>query len=240
MTSKQIFGIGLILFGLMWLTGCNSIVRGSGNVVTQDFETAGFTQIKVNGSSDVVLIQGDETHVSVQTDDNLIQYASAQVRGNTLYVELEGDNISISPTKLTFFVTVADIDGLAVSGSGDIQAAELTTDNLDITVSGSGDIYVQQLNAHDLSVHISGSGDVVVAGEITEQAVTINGSGQYVSKDLHSDTADVHISGSGEASVWAEEALTVRVSGSGDVSYYGNPQSVSTSGNGSGEITSRN
>jgi hypothetical protein len=54
---------------------------------------------------------------------------------------------------------------------------------------------------------------------------------------LASKVTDIRIGGSGDITVWVIDALDVRIMGSGNVRYYGRP-TVSSSGNGSGDIIS--
>jgi hypothetical protein len=60
-------------------------------------------------------------------------------------------------------VTVPEIDGLSVTGSGDIIArSDIESRILDLVVSGSGDIDLGRLSAERIKAVISGSGDIVI------------------------------------------------------------------------------
>jgi hypothetical protein len=50
----------------------------------------------------------------------------------------------------------------------------------------------------------------------------------------------VRISGSGNASVWANESIEAKISGSGDIDYRGNPNKEITKISGSGSINKVN
>lgn len=57
-------------------------------------------------------------------------------------------------------------------------------------------------------------------------AVAINGSGDVKLQQLESEECFASIAGSGSISCYASGKLTVRVAGSGDIAYRGNPQEI--------------
>jgi hypothetical protein len=67
--------------------------------------------------------------------------------------------------------------------------------------------------------------------------VKTGGSGNYLAGDLETISADISIPGSASITVWASDELNVRVSGSGDIQYYGQPR-IDQSGSGSGNLIS--
>ena len=112
----------------------------------------------------------------------------------------------------------------------------IETTRLDATISGSGDVQIADLSADEVTAKIGGSGEIDLAGHAAAQDVTISGSGKYRAGDLCSESVKVKISGSGDATVCATEDLDSNISGSGSVDYYGRPAVNSSTGSGSGKI----
>jgi len=230
----------LILIVLL-LGACGlKAVRGSGDLVTESRDVRGFDRVVLRGSGEVIITQDGTESLTVETDDNVIEYVTTEVKGRTLELGFEGfeDAVLVAPTRLTFDLHLKDLAGLEISGSGDIEAESIATDRLEIKVSGSGDVRIDSLAAGEVEVDISGSGGVDLAGEASRQDITIGGSGKCRTGDLRSEVVEISISGSGDAIVWATESLDVDISGSGSVDYYGKP-SISTSTSGSGDVKSR-
>jgi hypothetical protein len=214
------------------------VVQGSGNVVTEQRQVSGVERVTLTSIGDLTIIQGDEEGLTIEADDNLLPYIKAEMRGRELNIGLEnGVSVrNISPIRYT--LRIKDINRISVSGSGNIDAEELTVGDLTLSITGSGNVNIVQLTAGDLNVTTSGSGNYDLAGKVAKQEITITGSGNYRAGDLESTRASVQISGAGNVTVWAEEELDVRITGFGSVDYYGKPQ-VSQSISGSGSVNSQ-
>jgi len=220
----------LLILSVMVTFGCNFVtqatggvlqeVQGSGKIITQDRTVSGFSRVELGGTGQVTITQGDQEALTVEADDNIMPYIRSDVRGSTLYLgyTAAASGMRIRPsTPIKFNLTMKQISGLEVSGSGNITAASIDTGSLDLQISGSGNVDVAALKAGSLDTSISGSGSVSLAGQATTQKISI--------------------SGSGNTTLWVTETLNVQISGSGDVSYYGNP-SIQSSSSGSGKIRS--
>ena len=142
----------------------------------------------------------------------------------------------ITPSRLIFYVGVDDLNGLTVSGSGNIKSDQLETDRLDVSVSGSGAVQIANLSTSEVKADISGSGGIDLTGDAAAQDITMSGAGQYLGGDLCSQSVKVNLSGSGDAIICAIDTLDARTSGSGSVNYYGQPALINSSSSGSGTI----
>jgi hypothetical protein len=206
-------------------------------MVSETRPVSNFNSIDLGGSGEVIVIQnGDET-VRIETDDNLIEHVRAEVVRGTLELGFEKGFNFIQVTRLVFYVGVDDLTGLSISGSGRFEAERIGTERLNATVSGSGDVQIAELVAGQVRTTISGSGEVFLAGEANTQEIIVSGSGTYLGGDLCSGSARVAVSGSGDATVCALENLNFDISGSGSISYYGQP-TINSVGNESGTLKS--
>ena len=111
----------------IWFAGCLlasactlDILRGSGDRITESRPVNGIDRVSLAGSGDVILSQGDRESLTVETDDNLMQHIVTKVDGGTLTLGTK-PGVNISLTRLRFTLTVQDLDGLNVSGSGKIN-----------------------------------------------------------------------------------------------------------------------
>jgi hypothetical protein len=207
--------VGLVTVGSACSTIAGDAVTGSGTLRTESRAVAGFSAIELTGSGDVVIAQDGTQSLSIEAEDNILPNLTSDVSNGTLQLGTK-DGVDLHHTQpVTYRVTVADLTGLQLSGSGSLTAVGITTPAI--------------------SIDISGSGDVTVDGTADSQTVTISGSGDYSARDLLSSTSSAEISGSGNVTVNTLDILDATISGSGNVTYAGHPQ-VSQHIGGSGEL----
>ena len=233
--SKRLFIAVLVIITLA-LTACNA-VRGSGNVETEERTVSDFSGIDLSGSGEVILTQAEVESLTIEAEDNFIPLIETEVRNGTLVIGTKENTTLMSTKPIRFLVSMPNIDNLAVSGSGEIVAESVTSDNLELDINGSGDIDIEQLTAESITADISGSGNLTLAGAVAEQRIDISGSGEYKADALESDTAVVAIGGSGKTTIWVNEVLDAEIDGSGEVNYYGSP-TVNQDISGSGDVNS--
>jgi hypothetical protein len=108
-----------------------------------------------------------------------------------------------------------------------------------ISADGTGNIKGAVACDDTLTVIISGAGSVTVTGSARKLVVEIHGTGSFYGDAFYADEASVTISGTGNAAGWVLNSLTAAVSGSGSITYYGNPARVAESRTGTGRIQKR-
>lgn len=122
-----------------------------------------------------------------------------------------------------------------VSGSGDMDVKG-TCQNFDSSISGSGKVSAQVTISGNADIGISGSGKFVGNGTAKEIKARISGSGKVLASGLEVSKCDVHISGSGDVEINVKDDLDANISGSGSVSYKGNPSRLNSHSSGSGHV----
>jgi hypothetical protein len=206
-----------VLAAALLLTGC-AIAPGSGQTVAESRDVSGFTKVQLTGSGEVTVRQSGVESLTVEADTKLLPLVTSEVSNNTLVLGRKRSTIFLSSRTIRYQVEVRDLTGLSVSGSGDITATDIST--------------------AALRVEISGSARITASGSAEVQELDISGSGSYRGADLDSKRARAQITGSGEGDLTVRDALDVRISGSGSVTYSGDPQ-VTQQITGSGKLTKR-
>lgn len=213
-------------------------VKGNGNMTTINRSVGNYDGIAIAGFFDVVLVSGKEGDLKLEGEANLLEHITTEVKNGKLTVKIEkGKNLSPSwGNNIKVTIPVSEIDEVTLSGSGDIASTTtLKAETFKTAVSGSGDVNFS-IEANSTSVTVSGSGDIALQGNTTDLEIRVSGSGDVNAFQLDTKFAKVTISGSADVSVNASVTLTARVSGSGDVSYKGNPKKIDTKVSGSGDI----
>ena len=232
--------LSIIAAAAILISSCNVIngtgVTGNGNIRTEKRSTGNFNAVKASSSIDIEIKSGDAYSVSVENDDNILQYVVTDVNDGTLNVHYK-DGYSINNDHAKVYVTAPSLDKLSISGSGDIATTNVLKNSreIEMNVSGSGNIK-GQVDAPSINVSVGGSGNVSLTGRAKDFKCALSGSGDINCGGLESENTTVKVSGSGNAHVFASMHLSATVSGSGDVYYRGNPSSPEIHTSGSGTV----
>jgi len=215
-------------------------VKGNGNVTTIERSVGEYDAIGLSGSFDLDLVSGKEGEITLEGESNLLEHIKTEVKNGKLSIKVEkGYNLKPSSWNdgIRITVPVESVNAVALSGSGDIVGkTTIKTDNFKTAMSGSGDITLD-VEANSIDAAMSGSGDITLNGSARNFEATVSGSGDIKAYGLEADNVDATVSGSADIKVTANKMLKARVSGSGDISYRGNPDKVDTKSSGSGDIS---
>jgi len=205
-------------------------------------DVRGFTKVSFGVAGELFIKIGPEYHLVIEGDKRILDEIETVVSGDRLTIRKDNWRFSFNnDERVTVNLTMPEIEGLGVSGSGKAQIMDLVkADQLSLSVSGSGKLMTADLNVDDLNCGISGSGDIILGsgGSIDSGDISISGSGGFSGEEIEIDHLQVSISGSGNCQCRAGDSLEAHVSGSGNVTYIGNPK-VDARVSGSGHVRSR-
>ncbi len=241
MKIKKLSTLSIVMLLTMLLISDQAIaqwksVRGNGEVVTQERTVSDFSGIKISCSADVFLKQGSRNAVKVRADENLMEMIETDVRGGTLNIDIDGNirNVEV----LEVYVTVANLQKVAINGSGDVESENTITGiDFEIQINGSGDVELE-LDVKNLETKINGSGDVEVSGVQGTFDLLVAGSGDFEAENLRLSECLIQINGSGDVRLkGSADNLVVSQSASGDVNLYSlSAGDVEATASGSGDI----
>jgi len=126
----------------------------------------------------------------------------------------------------------------SINGSGDVDVSGVSG-AFKLRVAGSGDFTAEQLRLTNGNINVQGSGDIKLSGSADKIIIDHSASGDVNLYSLNAVDVDARTNGSGDVVVNVSGILKVRLSGSGDLTYTGQPKSVDVSSSGSGEVYHR-
>ncbi len=174
-------------------------------------------------------------YVTVKDIDAISVSGSGDLIGQTKITSANLDlNVSGSGS-LTIEAAASGELEADVSGSGHIDFKG-SCDSFDSDVSGSGRITLDAAIRNGASVGISGSGKIEASGSAKEVKASVTGSGKVYASNFVVDKCEVRISGSGDVEINVKSDLDANITGSGSVSYKGNPGHVNSHASGSGKV----
>ena len=217
---KYLYLILIILFSTFCLT---AQVRGTGDIVKQERQVGTFDEIKISGAQEVILMNGDQYSVVIETNQNLLDHISIVIQNNMIWFEYK--NIR-HYDKMKFYVTAPEYKKIQVSGASDVFTTEtIGGDHLKITAEGSSNV---SLNIDYASVvtKASGASNIELTGVATSHVVKISGASEIIAKELSTESTVVSAGGASVCFVEANSSLTYELSGAATVKYVGKPQTV--------------
>ena len=192
-------------------------INGEGPLIKKELKVDDFNKLGLAVGGRIYLSKGNTQKVEVEGQENIINNIETDVDNGKWSIEF--DQKVRDYKQLTFYITVPEITGLSIAGSGKIT----TNDTFDKTSK--------------MDMSIAGAGTIEFNGSTSELKVSIAGSGTVKAEDLKAENCKVSIAGSGDSYVHVDGQLKVSIAGSGDVRYKGSP-SVKSSIAGSGNISS--
>lgn len=215
-------------------------IKGNGDVVSIERSVGNYDAVALAGWFDVELVEGNEGELTLKGESNLLEYVKTEVKDGKLVIKTE-KGINLRPSNwnggIHVTVPVEQINSVSLSGSGDIVGrTTLKTDAFKARMSGSGDIELT-VDAQSVETVLSGSGDISIEGKTTDLNVQVSGSGDVKAYGLEAEFVTATVSGSADIKVTANQSIDARVSGSGDISYRGNPKKIKSKSSGSGDIS---
>ena len=173
-------------------------IKGEGAVVSKSFDLKDFDQIVINGHADVSFTQADAYEVTVQTQENILEWLDYKVEGTTLVIEAK-DKREIRAEKYDLVIQAPALKKLVVNGASDFNVGSLRSEeDLDIEINGAGDLDFDRIQCNsltlkvngaadanltsisvlkDLKVEVNGAGDVKVTGNAQSASFSVNGAG---------------------------------------------------------------
>ncbi len=219
-----IFALAAVTMACGYTITLPGSIVGSGVIVQEARPVSSFSRIDFGGIGNLYVELGDTESLTIEAEDNLLQYLETDVIGDRLEIHIT-PNKNIQPKEqINYYLTVVSLDSVELSGLGDIQLPTLEATDFTLEISGAGNISIASLEAKSLDVTLSGLGSLRIdGGTVSDQRVEISGSGSYDARDLENQQAAITVSGLGSAVVQVSDSLEADISGSGNVNYYGSP-----------------
>ena len=214
---KRVIHLGMIVLAFLLIAGCGSkTVKGNGNVVTESRTVSSFDAVKATGNLNLMIKADASPALSVVADDNLQQYIITKVNRNELIISVK--------------------EGYALTGTHPIVINIATSDLRDLSMAGSIRANVTGLDNPTFDLNSSGSSAIQLAGSTNKVAMDLLGDSEVDAKNLTAKEAGLDVSGTSKVNVYASKKLVVKISGSGEVTYYGSPPIINQAVFGSGKI----
>ena len=214
----------------------STIPPGPSPVVEEVRPVSGVQGVVLEGVGHLIVRQGGSESLRVRTEERILPFIKTEMVGGQLMIGfVEGTSFQGQAMTIEFDLTVANLNHVELRGAGQLDASNISTNQLTLVHTGAGTINLSGLVATRLEATHSGVGDVFVAGAVQQQSIVLDSVSAYDTRNLDSAVAEVTILARGSATVRVRERLDARIEGSGSVYYFGDPV-VQRTGNGIGSV----
>ncbi|MBO0322734.1 DUF2807 domain-containing protein [Muricauda sp. CAU 1633] len=238
---RRALGMSL-MFLLFILTSCNGdnvpdCFQNAGDTVREAVDVSEFSKITVFENLNVVLKQGEEQKVEVETGEFLRNDVSVKVEDNRLILRNENSCNYVREYGLTtIYVTSPNVSeirsstGLLISSDGVLNYPSLTLISESFsnpeteTTDGSFDL---EVNSTTIRIVVNGIAYFKVSGATTNFNVTVAAGDSRVEADnLISQNVTVNHRGSNDVFVNPQQRISGVIRGTGDVISFNRPPEV--------------
>jgi len=193
----------------------DNTIHGSGRIVTHERTVDECNGILIKSVGNVYLTQGTSQSIRIEADDNIIEKVVTRKENGILVTGLESG--SYSNITLKIYVSLKTINQLSIEGAGNIAVENpIEGDSIVASIIGAGNISLKGSD-NFLNCRIDGAGNINAENFIAKKCTAL-------------------VNGAGNCTVYVTEDLNATVIGVGTINYYGNPQRVTASVQGLGQI----
>ena len=212
---------------------CDDVrIRGSGDLVTEEYEFEDFTKVELTNAFRADIRHSDEFSVSVEVDDNILELVEVSKQDDTLRLQVKSGT-STTDVTLNATITMPDLYSLELSGAS--QATVTGFENMDsfqARLSGASRLE-GNLDVRRLDLRLSGASSASFGGRGIEADLNASGASSLDLEDFLLETARITVSGASLGTVTVRDELgPVKASGASHLHYIGRPTlaGVDTSG----------
>lgn len=235
---KKVIFIITCLFIALTVTAQKQYIQGSNKKAKATKTVTAFSQIIINGSFDVKLIQessSSDNTITLKGADNIVNLLEVKVTDGTLTIGLpEGMQFKAHKSnRVKIKIPVKELSDITLNGSGKIYSNGIITKDINITLNGSGSIKMWS-KAQNINTTLMGPGHIEIKGYTDTFTCKLIGNGTIEAQKLETDTTHAVISGSGNINVSCQKSIIGRIDGAGIMAFNGNPykQDLKRKGNG--------
>lgn len=232
--------LSILIYVSLLFTGCKKdsspdCIQGNGSKVQESRTVGNFNGIVANGAFDLSISQISNTGVDLFGDSNVLPIITTTTNNNVLSVSVQNDQCYSTTDNIEVTITSPEIASVALNGAGIIDAYNLNTDELLFETNGSATLN-SSFDVNNLQTIINGTGNANFSGTANFANFSISGTGSILASTVETDTCEIMITGVGDVRITVNKYLEVTISGSGNVYYTGNPETINQTITGTGQL----
>lgn len=172
----------------------NNVVVGSGNIVKEQRQITSVEEIKVGGPLTCEITQGSTPSLTIEADDNVMQYIFTECSGSELSIKMKNQG-GFRKCSVKVYVTLPAFSEVKGSAASTTFVGEWRTGNAEIDASSAATVNVEKLTASSAEVDASSAATVNITLDVDDldtdssSASTINVKGKATNTKAEASSA---------------------------------------------------
>lgn len=215
-------------------------IKGSGEITTVQREVGTFNELKTSSGIQVILTQGDAKPLTLEMEDNLVQYIETIVRENTLIIKtVSGTNLQATkPMKV--FVTVPVLKDIEASSASNVSAnGTWKGEEMDIEASSAANVKLD-VELTKLDVEASSAARIKLTGNVSRLKAELSSASSLDASGLKARSANLETSSAAKISVSVSDEIKCDASSGSRIEYYGSPRVSNSTSSSGGSVKQKN
>lgn len=195
-----------------------------------------FSEIDISGFLETEIIYAQETKVLVNRNDIIL----AEIKGNTLQVDMKKGSFNIHPGKEAYKVKIYTPSARKITSTGltNTVVSGFTQESMKMDVEGSSSLSLNNNTIRELDVQIEGVSSMKGYSNVEQMNLEVEGMSRYEGENIQLKQIQLKLDGNSEAIVRASQSIKGKLTGMSKLFYFDNP-SLEVTTNGSSEVQKR-
>lgn len=176
-------------------------LRGNGVLITQKRIITDYSELYIKGSYNVMIDSSSSDTVTIEGEENILTRIKTEKTGKVL--KIYPDTAISCTIPITIKIKKEDLAVLDLLGESTVKCNKMENEKFNINIIGDARI--------DL------------AGEVNSFSIGVDGKSNIDASKFSADSTRINILGSAEMKIFAKKYLNVKIKGTGEIHYSGNP-----------------
>ncbi len=198
-----------------------------GDIITKSYDLKDFTSVEVSSALKVTITSGKDFKVKITGDENIFDFISIKVSGETLKAKIDWRLMKSFSSKeksnLHLEIKMPELKAIDISGAVEAKIKGFEGDKLEATLSGASKV-TMDIEMKELNIDVSGAAKLLLVGKADVLKMDGSGASSVDAFTLEAKQINIISSGASSAKVNVSETLNVNGSGASSIYYMGDAE----------------
>jgi len=200
-------------------------IKASGVISSTKYEVIEFNAIEIGDHYEVFLSQGSNS-VTIETDDNLLDYVAPKIEGNILKLTKKSSKGIQNFRGFKIFITAKNLETITAHDFAKVQIdSSFQAENLFLKLTESSEIRLNEVIIEkEIRIMASNFTKIKMSGSAEKMSLDAKGSAVIDALNFEAKEAILFSSDFVKAKINTKDRLEINATGSSEIAYIGEPR----------------